>query len=377
MKSLKPVIFCASLIGAAVALVRPLGAQYVERFRAVVTDTNDVVISHANLTVTGGVSAARFSGDGVGGDVSQLPNVAGNTGLYDDELIAWDADPGTPDAGLYSVPWSEIAERSGLGTAALLNADTNEVPDAFSVDPDEYPLVRVNSRDAFNSFLQSHILGWSVDAFGEYGATAYTADETRGFMGLNTTNDVTFARVNAAGVTSTAANTNTAATVWRSSGNETKASIDNETGALVVRGEDSDLRYFAGGFRTQNANLNASAGSTVQYAFLSPSASNLREVTIRWAMDTNSVHDGIVARIGPARSAGGISPYIEIQLQTNSVLMTSGATRYYSQTFSTNYNGSATSTITAPGAWGFAFYNGSAGVATNLGAIVQIECANE
>ena len=184
-------------------------------------------------------------------------------------------------------------------------------------------------------------------------------------------------RFTAEGITSTGANTNTAATVWRSSGNETKASIDNETGAVVVRGEDSDLRYFAGGFRVQNTNLNASAVSSIQYAFLSPSASNPREVTIRWAMDTNSVHDGIVARIGPARSAGGLSQYIEIQLQTNSVITTSGTVRYYSQTFSTNYNGSASSEITAPGAWGFYLYNGSAGVATNLGAIVQIECASE
>ncbi|MBP7430729.1 MAG: hypothetical protein KBC05_14945, partial [Candidatus Hydrogenedentes bacterium] len=115
----------------------------------------------------------RFTGDAVGGDASRLPNVAGNAGLSDGELIAWKELPGQADHGLYSVAWNEIAGRSGLGP----------------------------------------------------------------------TNDVTFARVTAEGITSTAANTNTAATVWRSSGNETKASIDNETGAVVVRGQDSDERY--------------------------------------------------------------------------------------------------------------------------------------
>ena len=525
MKSLKPVIYCAALIGAAVALVRPLGAQYVERFRAVVTDTNGIVVSHADIelatgeklsssvqpgdsitnltgygsaalaasndfarssvwgydgtnatiTATGGgivglwassagvggiaigdattagnygaafgyattagdngaafgyVAAAgdygfaagyyceggpgsfiysdpgltfdrsaitngfsvrasggtyfetptfevtgRFTGDAVGGDASRLPNVAGNAGLSDGELIAWKELPGQADHGLYSVAWSNVASMAGLGTAALADVETNEVPEGYFGS--EYTILRANSRDVWNADRQTHIVGWSKDHYEEWGATAYTAEETRRFLGLDTTNDVTFASVNAEGITSTAANTNTAATVWRSSGNETKASIDNETGAVVVRGEDSDLRYFAGGFRIQNANYKASAFSSPQYTFMSPTASNLREVTILWAMDTNSVHDGIVARIGPARSRGTVSPYIEIQLQTNSVITTSGTVRYYSQTFSTNYNGSATAALTAPGAWGFLLYNGSAGVATNLGAIVQIECASE
>nr|MBP7431527.1 hypothetical protein [Candidatus Hydrogenedentota bacterium] len=56
MKSLKPVIFCAALIGAATALVRPLGAQYVERFRAVTADTNGVIVSHADLVLGTGES---------------------------------------------------------------------------------------------------------------------------------------------------------------------------------------------------------------------------------------------------------------------------------------------------------------------------------
>lgn len=246
----------AALCGAVLAFLQPVAADtYVTKTRAVITDTNDVVTSHSNITVQaitlGGesrtnwpsaenysaVSNAALSAVQPGDAVSSLTNDAAYLTAAGSIAYATNAE--------YALTATNWTGSSALGTAAYSNAS------AFATAAQGSKADTALQPGASNTNLvnTAGYLTSEADTLASVTARGATTTSNLVVGGITSTGAVVADhatvtnRLTAAGITSSGANTNTASTVWRSSGAVTTASVDNETGAVVVRGEDSDLRY--------------------------------------------------------------------------------------------------------------------------------------